>query len=123
LGVFALFSKNPFDIASTHFNNEDLPFLPNTSLEFIITQYWLNRTTKWESCGGASNWKPHSPSNSRPENLTSLEKSANFPVFTLSLGLLSQPNPSSSGIRKVRKFYWISVWNGETQYEMLNLGI
>jgi hypothetical protein len=35
---------------------------------------------------------------------------------TLSLGLLSPPNTSFSGIRKVRKFF-------ETKYEMLNLSI
>lgn len=46
-GRIRIVSQNPFDIASDpHFNNEHLPFLPNTSLWFIITHYWLNRTTK-----------------------------------------------------------------------------
>jgi hypothetical protein len=36
----------------------------------------------------------------------------------LSLGLLSHSNPSFSGIRIVRKFYWIWVWNVETQHLM-----
>jgi hypothetical protein len=40
------------------------------------------------------------------------------PVFTLSLGLLSPSIPSFSGICKVRKFYWISVWIAETQHLM-----
>jgi len=31
------------------------------------------------------------------------------------------PNPSFGGIRKVKKFYKISVWNAETQYEMLSI--
>ncbi len=38
--------------------------------------------------------------------------------FTLSLGLLSPPNPSFSGIRKGRTFYEISVWNAESQHLM-----
>jgi hypothetical protein len=37
---------------------------------------------------------------------------------TLSLGLLSHSTPSFSGIRVVRKFYWIWVWNVDTQHLM-----
>jgi surface polysaccharide O-acyltransferase-like enzyme len=36
-------------------------------------------------------------------------------IFTLSLGLLSLPIPSFSGIRKVKTFYAISVRNVATQ--------
>jgi hypothetical protein len=36
LGGFALFRKTLLILQRTHFNNEDLPFLPNTSLWFII---------------------------------------------------------------------------------------
>ncbi len=42
----------------------------------------------------------------------------NSPVFSFYLGLLPPPIPSFSGICKVRKFYWISVWNVETLYLM-----
>ncbi len=41
----------------------------------------------------------------------------------LSLGLLSHSNPSFSGIRIVRKFYWIWVWNIETQHLMYNVRV
>jgi hypothetical protein len=45
-----------------------------------------------------------------PKEKKTMNKPQSHPVFTLSLGLLSPPpNPSFSGIRKVRKFYKISV--------------
>jgi hypothetical protein len=42
---------------------------------------------------------------------------------TLSLGLLSHSTPSFSGIRIVRKFYWIWVWIVETQHLMHKVGV
>jgi hypothetical protein len=66
-----------------------------------------------------------------PQNLgdvRDIRKFTTLVFFTLSLGLLSPPNPSFSGICKVRKFSlnlsmkcWNSVQNAETQYEMLKL--
>jgi hypothetical protein len=47
------------------------------------------------------------------------------PVFTLSLGLLSTPNPSFNGGSnpQSKEILLISGWNAETQYEMLHLSI